>query len=357
MATVKFYLKRPQSDKQTSIFFLLNYGAYSLRPDGSKKYIPLKYYTNETIHPEKWDSKTGRPKAPTAKNKRINAIEYKELNTVLDNIEATAKDVFRRLKNDNITTTNQTLTQELDKIFKASKIQNVPEETTDLITFVAMLIEKSDKKPNTIKGYKQTKRELGSFSSEHKCKLSFDEVNLDFHLSFVEYLTNKGYSPNTIGARIKDVKSFMNEAYERGLHTNLDFKKRRFSKPKEETTAIYLNNDELKIIYDHDFSNNTKLDRVRDIFLIGCYTGLRFSDLSQLSINNITADDTISIKTQKTGKIVEIPVHTIVRSILTKYNNELPKIPSNQKFNEYVKDMVKDTGISEDIHLQKKGAI
>lgn len=50
---------------------------------------------------------------------------------------------------------------------------------------------------------------------------------MDFYLSFVEYLTNKGYSPNTVGARIKDLKMFMNEAYERNLHTNMDFKKKR----------------------------------------------------------------------------------------------------------------------------------
>ena len=51
MATVKFYLTRPKSDKPTAIFFLMNYGAYTILPDGKKKYLPLKYYTNETILP------------------------------------------------------------------------------------------------------------------------------------------------------------------------------------------------------------------------------------------------------------------------------------------------------------------
>ena len=54
MATVKFYLTRPKSDKPTAIFFLMNYGAYTILPDGKKKYLPLKYYTNETILPERW---------------------------------------------------------------------------------------------------------------------------------------------------------------------------------------------------------------------------------------------------------------------------------------------------------------
>ena len=59
MATVKFYLTRPKSDKPTAIFFLMNYGAYTILPDGKKKYLPLKYYTNETILPERWDTKVG----------------------------------------------------------------------------------------------------------------------------------------------------------------------------------------------------------------------------------------------------------------------------------------------------------
>ena len=59
MATVKFYLTRPQSDKPTAIYFLLNYGAFTIQPNGKKKYLPLKYYTNESILPEKWDAKAG----------------------------------------------------------------------------------------------------------------------------------------------------------------------------------------------------------------------------------------------------------------------------------------------------------
>ena len=155
---------------------------------------------------------------------------------------------------------------------------------------------------------------------------------MDFYLSFVEYLTNKGYSPNTVGARIKDLKMFMNEAYERNLHTNMDFKKKRFSKPKEETYSVYLNSDELKKIYKCDLSDEPRLDRVRDLFLIGCCTGLRFSDLSLLSSDNIdNVESVITIKTVKTGRTVVIPLHAIVRQILQKYDNELPRVPSNQK--------------------------
>ena len=328
MATVKFYLTRPQSDKPTAIYFLLNYGAFTIQPNGKKKYLPLKYYTNESILPEKWDAKAGTPIAPTAKNKRINSIEYKELKASLDNIEATAKDVLRRLENDGQPITNELLTYELDKIYKSYKEVEVI-NTDDLLSFIDDYIQNTDKKKPTIKQYKIVRNNIFEYAELMRKRPTFNDIDLDYYLGFVEFLTAKGYSPNTIGSRVKGLKLFMNEAYERDLHTNLDFKKKRFSKPKEETNSVYLNNDELLKIYNCDFSKRKKLDRVRDIFLIGCYTGLRFSDLSQLN-----------------------PIHTIVRTILAKYNNELPKMLSNQKFNYYIKEVAKAADIDESIFLQ-----
>lgn len=243
------------------------------------------------------------------------------------------------------------LTCELDKIYKSYKEVEVI-KTDDLLSFIDDYIQNTDKKKPTIKQYKIVRNNIFEYAELMRKRPTFDDIDLDYYLGFVEFLTAKGYSPNTIGSRVKGLKLFMNEAYERDLHTNLDFKKKRFSKPKEETNSVYLNNDELLKIYNCDFSKRKKLDRVRDIFLIGCYTGLRFSDLSQLKSENISEDGTITVKTQKTGKTVVIPIHTIVRTILAKYNNELPKMLSNQKFNDYIKEVAKAADIDESIFLQ-----
>lgn len=76
-------------------------------------------------------------------------------------------------------------------------------------------------------------------------------------------------------------------------------KKKSFSKPEEETENIYLNESELTAIYNLD-KLSKQLEKVRDMFLIVCYTGLRYSDLIRLTKDNITSDNTIKIKTQKT---------------------------------------------------------
>ena len=221
MATVKFYLTRPQSDKPTAIYFLLNYGAFTIQPNGKKKYLPLKYYTNESILPEKWDAKAGTPIAPTAKNKRINSIEYKELKASLDNIEATAKDVLRRLENDGQPITNELLTCELDKIYKSYKEVEVI-KTDDLLSFIDDYIQNTDKKKPTIKQYKIVRNNIFEYAELMRKRPTFDDIDLDYYLGFVEFLTAKGYSPNTIGSRVKGLKLFMNEAYERDQSKKVD---------------------------------------------------------------------------------------------------------------------------------------
>lgn len=353
MATIKFYLTRPTAKEKTTIYFLLSYGAFQLLPNGKKKYLPLKYYTTLSIHPDQWDAKKGWVLKPSAKNGRANSAEYDELNTALKNIASTTENILRRLENEGVKLTNEVLTTELDNIYKAHK-ETKAIDTDNLLTFIEKFISMCDRKPLTIKGYKQTLRELRGYSEKKNRLLTFAAIDLDFYLDFVDFLTAKEYSPNTIGTRIKDLKMFMNEAYDRGVHTNLDFKKKRFKKPNEETFSVYLNNDELSKVYGLKFGSAKRLEKVRDLFMIGCYTGLRFSDLSQLTADNISSDGTITIKTIKTEHTVIIPLHAIVKLILEKYNYELPKVPSNQKFNEYIKEVIKLAEINEPIQLDKK---
>lgn len=357
MSSIKFYLTRPSAKEKTTIYFLFSYGAFQILPNGKKKYLPLKYYTTLSVTPEQWDNKKGWLLSPTTKNKRVNAIEYKELDAALKNITTNAENILRRLENDGIKPTNEILTKELDIIYKSYKNATVT-ETNNLIVFAENLIEQCGKKYNSIKNYKQTLRDLKEYSALRNKLLLFENIDLDFYADFVEFLTSKQFAPNTIGGVIKNLKMFMNEAYDRGLHTNLDFKKKRFKKPKEETFSVYLNNEELLKIFNTDFSENNRLDKIRDLFLVGCYTGLRFSDLSQLTSDNIKADGTITIKTIKTGNTVVIPLHTIVKIILDKYNYHLPKVPSNQKFNEYIKEVAQFSEIADNILLDKnKGTL
>ena len=102
--------------------------------------------------------------------------------------------------------------------------------------------------------------------------------------------------------------------------------------------TIYLTPTEIKEISNLDLKINLKLDRVRDMFIIGCYTGLRFSDIINIKPEHIN-DGMIEITQVKTKEKVAIPMTKEVERLLSKYNNSLHKI-SNQKFDDYLYDVV-----------------
>ncbi len=352
MAKIKFYL-REQKAEETSIYFFLNYGAFEI-VNGKKKYKPLKYFITESIEPRFWDSKEGR-------SIRKGFPQYAEFNTRLDNIENDVLNIIRRLTNDEIELTHETIRAEIDKLFDKQPIEQAAEvnKPIELMEFISTFIEKCDRSEGTKKSYRVVERDLKEFQKKKKTTLTFAKIDIDFHADIVAFYRGKGkgYAPNTIGTRIKIIKTFMSEAYERNLHTNIDFKKKSFSKPSEETKAIYLNTKELTKLYNLDLSKNKSLDNVRDWFLIASYTGLRFSDLKRLTNEHIQGQ-TIEIRTQKTDKSVTIPLHPIIDEILKKYDNELPKFISEQKFNDYIKDVAKLAKINESILIEEtKGTL
>lgn len=345
MASVKFYLYDAKAE-MTNIYFRLSYGAFEI-VNGKKKYLPLQYYINESVQPKYWNVKQGRAKG----DKRF--PQYPEFNSRLDDIENTVLSILRKLQNDGVTLSEELLRLEFDKVFRnTDQTETIEVKQIELMGFIDSFIENCNRSEGTKKSYRRVEKDLQEYQRKKKTILTFDKIDVDFHSSFVAFLQSKNYAPNTIGTRIKVVKSFMNEAYERNLHKNLDFKKKMFSKPSEETKAIYLNTNELAALYKLDLSKDKSLNNVRDWFLIGAYTGLRFSDLARLSKENFKGD-TIEIRTQKTDKKVTLPLHPIVLEILEKHEYELPKIISNQKFNEYIKEVVKLAEIDEGILVEE----
>ena len=107
-----------------------------------------------------------------------------------------------------------------------------------------------------------------------------------------------------------------------------------------EVDNIALSENEIDEIERLDLSDNKRLEQVRDLFLVACYTGQRFSDLNKINHSNIIDDEYIAIRQQKTNEQLTLPLLKVVKTILVKYSYKLPKI-SNVKFNEYIKDVAK----------------
>ncbi len=334
MASLKFYLTRPES-KKSGIFFLLSYGAFET-VNGKKRYLPLKYYVDESIETAYW----GQGKA---KETRL-FPQYPEFNTRLRDIENIALNVLRKMQNDKVGITEKTLRDELDKIFKGVK-DLTPDETTEVTTFADNFIKNSKRKAGTINNYKLTLKNLIEFEEKSEKKLKFMEIDMEFYKDFLDFLIEKDYAPNTQGTRIKNLKVFLSEALMMKIPVCLDFKiNKKFGKPSEDVNSVYLNESELQQMYHLDLKANPLMERTRDLFLIGACTGFRYSDYSTLRIENICLDGIIRKRTIKTEQDVAIPVHPIVRSILKKYGNEIPRVPY-AAFNKTIKEVVREARI------------
>lgn len=182
-----------------------------------------------------------------------------------------------------------------------------------------------------------------------KTQPTFDDINYTFCESFIEWMEGRNLCANTRGSHVKFIKAAMNEAYKNKLHTNEDF--RTFRKENEQVDAVYLTNEEVTKVAELPLCGSYGL--VRDLFIIGCHTGMRFSDYSRLSMNDIS-DGVIHFITQKCKTPVDIPVHPRVQAILEKHGGTLPKI-SGQKFNAYIKEVCKEAGINESVLVRKSG--
>jgi integrase len=329
MATTNFYLKEPSSKNETLIYLVFLFNKQK-----------LKYSTEEKIIPDFWNPE----------NQRAREIkkfpEYPEFNSRLDNIETKVKSVYRKLLNDGIEPTPLKIKDELNiLLLKETRIKK-----QTFFEFIKNFIEeqKQIKAPATIKAYQNILNYLENYCEEKRCKLDFDNIDLAFYNSFINYLTvTKKLAQNTIGNKIKNLKVIMNEATERGLNKNIDFKNKRFKKVSEDTDKIYLSTTELNTIYSLDLSKKRRLEKVRDLFILGCYTGLRFSDFTQLKKENIIDGNKIKIRTQKTNDNVVIPVHSYVKEILEKYDGNIPDPLSNQKMNDYLKEVGQIAEINE----------
>jgi integrase len=159
---------------------------------------------------------------------------------------------------------------------------------------------------------------------------------------------------------VKQIKVFMEESYH--LHHSDGHRHRKFTVIKEPIKSVYLSEDELMKIYTTEITPEiilaeypktpphvlpamiTAIKDARTRFLIGAYTGLRFSDYGNM-VNIDTSKDIMTIRQIKTDNYVTIPLHPIVKQI----GQSLPKPISNQKLNKQLKVLCRIVGLKDKV--------
>jgi integrase len=245
---------------------------------------------------------------------------------------------------------------ELDKIYNPDRIDeggadgNIDFSGMNLVQFLDHLTETSSNlKESTLKSYAVVRRNLTEYQKKNHTVVTPLSADMNFYHSFVKYLTAEGLALNTIGTRIKIVKAVLNHVSEqKGVPFSDAFLNKDFAKPHEDTENVYLTIDELDSIEALTMLPKS-LDRVRDTFLLACDTGLRFSDVTRLTKEHITEDGLIKIRAQKTRRTIYAPMTPRVKRIFAKYDLQFPKPISNQKYNQFIKEIARMAGITKPV--------
>lgn len=294
-----------------------------------------------------WKTKTQRIK-PNLKSETYNY--HLEYNKIIDEMEAKLKELFRYCLLNKIEVTKDLI---IEKLEAKSNVYNVEHS---FFKYFDLFLEKNkvSKATRTITAYTTVRNFLEEFENNTEYVMNWYSIDILFFERFELYaFKQKKISNNYFSKIISILKTFMNWAFEKGYHENIEYKKMKAA--EHEIEVIYLTMDELMHLYNFDFESQ-KLKRVRDIYCFGCFTGLRYSDIKNLKPSNIK-DSFIEMTIQKTRTIAhKIPLTKFSKAILEKYI-ETPFYPlpviSNQKFNEYLKECAKVAKIDSEVQITR----
>ena len=176
---------------------------------------------------------------------------------------------------------------------------------------------------------------------------TWKDINKALADHFVSFMEKNGYMVTSINKYIICFKAMIQNAMDQELHNNL-IALRAFSKKKIQETdkakEIYLTKTELQALYEMPLEGLK--DKVRDVFLVGCYTCQRFSDYARLEQENFTTTakgtKVVRIVQEKTGNDVVIPIlNDNLLHIAAKYGYDIPKI-NDVILNRYIKQILKE---------------
>lgn len=339
MAEINLNLREPNSQKETPINVIVRY-------NGKK----LVYPSGKKVLPKFWD--TIGQQAKKIKDNQHADLLNSNLRGIVDSIYLVLEGYLR----DN----NQSFpdTQELKRLLDLKFCRTVLTVKKNFFEFIEwysndyapkrQLVtnnETSVTSINTLKTYTTTFRLLKVFAKDNGM-FDFKDINIDWYFKFTDWCNSeRNYNPSTIGKHIKVLKTWLRKAEEEGLHNSTFYKHRDFRKPAYLSETIYLNRDELKLIYDLDLSKRPELGQIRDLFLVGAWTGLRFSDFNRLKETHIQ-EGFIRIRTGKTGSVAVIPINSVVKDIFGKYGSDIPNGYANQYMNRQLKVICKMAGVN-----------
>jgi integrase len=352
MPKFNFNLRNPKGQKTTPIQLVIRWNNQKIVKN-----------TSISIIPKFWDTKLQKIK------NIISHPQHHNENRIILDFKEKCEECFLEFQKINGRQPNKIEFKEyLDNTFEKDN-SNARENKGYFIDFAMAFIDTLEYSENpktgrkyantTIRVYKQCIRILNSYEKKFKTKIKFDDIDMDFYKNFRQLMREDlNFKPNTAGKHIGTLKTIMNEALESGKTQNRGHLDRRFIKPIERVDSIYLTNSELMNLYKLDLSANPRLERVRDTFVFhATQTGLRPIDWHRIKSSDFHTDINGNIFLRnvslKTRVEIIVPIHGIGLEILKKYknqsNNSLPALISDQKANQYIKEICR---LSKELNIE-----
>ena len=315
----------------------------------------IEFTTGFRIDAAKWDSDKQRVRNGCTNKLKQSASE---INASLLGYYTEVQEIFKKFEVEEIMPTPEQIKEAFNELHKPIEEVNPRKSTPNAFykvfdEFVRDCGRQNDWTDSTYEKFAAVKNHLMNFRDGLTFDF-FDEKGLN---DYVTYLRDvKEMRNSTIGKQLSFLKWFLRWAFRKGVHQNNAYDS---YKPKLKSTQkkiIFLTWEELNKLREFEIpAAKQALDRVRDVFLFQCFTGLRYSDVFNLRRSDIKGDH-IEVTTVKTSDSLIIELNKHSKAILDKYkdvafeDDKVLPVITNQKMNDYLKELAELAGIDEPVH-------
>ena len=318
----------------------------------------IEFTTGYRIDVAKWDGDKQRVKNGCTNKLKQSASE---INAALLGYYTELQEIFKRFEVAEIVPSSAEVKEAFNNRhgqnekteLASADTSNVPSNFYEAFDdFVHVCGRQNDWTHSTFEKFAAVKNHLNNFRSE----LSFEFFDEEGLTKYVQYLREVREMRNsTIGKQLSFLKWFLRWSFKQGMHSNNAYDT---FKPKLKDTQkkiIFLTWEELNKLREFKIPPTKQaLERVRDVFLFQCFTGLRYSDVFNLRRSDIKGDY-IEVTTVKTSDSLIIELNDHSRAILEKYkdvefeNDKALPVITNQKMNDYLKELAELAEINEPV--------
>jgi integrase len=347
---IRFHLRDKKSIQATSILMTVYY-----------ENTRVKISTGCSVPPKFWMDRKQRVKV---------TIEFEKANEINDRLtamEAVMNSLMKQYRDDDFYPSPQRIKSDF---IKQRQVPVKNKKDKKLWDHFEDFVEEKRKTSVDIREYNNCLRKhLLKVQDIFGTPLSFALIASDsanFSLEWMNYLSFiapnaegfPGLLPNTVGKSNKALKAFLNWCFDKGIVNRFSLK--CFPSISEDVDKIYLTEEDL-VLLENLHVTDPHAKKVRDLFLVGCESGLRFSDFIRISEHDIRNNELhiIPKKTKNSGvKKLIIPLSERFKTILNSYNGILPNYDKNQvtRFNATIRELCCEANMTDDIKFYREVA-